>query len=84
LKFLKLFENKNDKYVVYKLKLPGDFDANNIDFESFEEAINYVINVISEEFAIKSFGIEYTIKKCIIEETTDDFELWKETKKYNI
>jgi len=100
---IKVFENFKIRYYEFEIINHNNFFKyiveNNIDIENtidlsvlkyntFDAAINNVINNISYDFAINEYNIIYKINKYsdsfIPENAIDDFEIWKESKKYNL
>jgi len=56
-------------------------------FDTFDEIINNIIDSFSYNFAIDGYNVFYTIEKYYKKykvKPDEEFEIWKETNKYNL
>jgi len=88
LKTYEKFENVNIKEY-YSIQISGEFDTNNNEFDSFNEAMEYLSNNFVKGFVIDGYnkpGIQgykiYKMKREKIDET--EYETWLNAKKYNL
>jgi hypothetical protein len=85
MKYIKTLEKENmfGKENYFIIEIRGEFDLNNIRFETFNSAMNYM-NFNYEELT-PYFGKEYKIfeiqKKSV---NKDQFIMWENQRKYNL
>ena len=88
-KFNSINENVSNIKEFFMIKMSGQFDIRNIEFNSFVDAMNYMYDNYNDTHAgrilIKNYGKSYEIykiKKELIDK--NEFDMWYNTKKYNI